>query len=240
MKKFFFVSGILMLSCYVMGQARDATAEFKKYDKTEHAVMIDLPYAPAVVQSALTDYLSKTSKRDQKNATGFLLSHNTLLVKNNTKGADMVFEIGTKDYFHPNETVIYLKLNSNVQGGNSTDFAENHFNMSDAKSYLDNLSIAIKPYATDLQIRLQKKDLKNAREKSLSLTARGTKLEQNRMKIAQDMSSNNTDQRTAKLLKRKISNRQQIDVNTAAMVKNNKEIDDQTSALALLEKNNKR
>jgi hypothetical protein len=222
-----------------MGQARDGTADLKKSGEAEQAVMIDLPYAPEVVKQALTDYLSKTTKEEQKTATGFLLSRNTLLVKNNFKEADMVFEIGPKDYSHPNETVIYLKLNSDVQNSNNGGYTVHHFDMNNAKSYLNNLSVAIKPYATDLQIKLQKEDLKNAQEESLSLTTQGTKFEQNRMKIAQDMFSNNTDRKAAKLLKRKISNQQQIDANIAAKVKNDKEIDDQISALALLETSDK-
>jgi hypothetical protein len=235
MKKLFFVSGILMLSCYAMGQARDGTADLKKSGRSEQAVMIDLPYAPAVVQAALNDYLSKTTNKEQKTATGFLLSHNTLLVKNNIKGADMVFVIGPKGYFHPNETEIYLKLNSNVQSSDDGRSTENHFDISDAKSYLENLSVAIKPYATGLQLKLQKKDLKNLQEKSRSLATQDRKLEENRMKIVRAMSSDNTDRKNARLLKRKISNMQEIDVNMAAKVRNNKEVDDQITALALLE-----
>ena len=236
MKKLFFVSIILTLSCFAMGQARDGTVDLKKYGKTEQAAMIDLPYAPAVVKQALTDYLTKTTKKEQKTATGFLLSCNTMLVKNNIKEADMVFQFARKDYFNPNETVVYLKLDSKVPNSNNQGFTENHFDMNDAKSYLENLSIAIKPYATDLQLKLQKKDLKDAQEKSLSLATQGTKLNQKRMKIAQDMSAHNTDQKTARLLKRKTSNQQQIDANIAAKGKNNKEIRDQISALVLLEK----
>jgi hypothetical protein len=238
MKKLLFVSGILMLSCYAMGQARDGTAELKQSGKAEQAVMIDLPYAPAVVESALTDYLSKTTIKEQKNATGFLLSCNTLLVKNNIKGAEIVFQVGAKDYSRTNESVIYLKLNSNVQSSDNYGSTENHFDMSDAMNYLENLAIAIRPYATDMQLKLQKKDLKNAQEKSLYLTQQGVKLEQNRKQIVKDMSSNNTDKKTADLIRRKTKNTQQIDMNIAAKARNDKEIDGQISALASLEKQN--
>jgi hypothetical protein len=63
----------------------------------------------------------------------------------------MCFEIGAKDIQHPNESVVYLKLNSFNRDLN--DQATNtpiRFDIQQAKDYLDNLAVAIQPYAADM------------------------------------------------------------------------------------------
>ena len=56
-------------------------------------------------------------------------------------------------------------------------------NMQDAKDYLDNLATAIKPYASDLQLKLQKKNLSDAQDNNRSLITEGNKLEEERKNI---------------------------------------------------------
>ena len=56
-------------------------------------------------------------------------------------------------------------------------------NMQDAKDYLDNLAIAIRPYASDLQLKLQQKNLSDAQDNNRSLITEGNKLEEERKKI---------------------------------------------------------
>jgi hypothetical protein len=56
-------------------------------------------------------------------------------------------------------------------------------NMQDARDYLDNLAIAIKPYASDLQLKLQQKNLSDAQDNNRSLITEGNKLEEERKKI---------------------------------------------------------
>jgi hypothetical protein len=112
MKKLFVVTGFLFLCGYAIGQAKDGTADLQSTASSQPAASIYLPYSPEVVKKALNNYLSQTSDREQKNAKGYLLSSNTLIVKNNKSDADMHFVIGLKDPTTINESVVYLKLNS--------------------------------------------------------------------------------------------------------------------------------
>src|SRR5438309_3482419 len=112
MKQFIICVGITLFSLCSMGQARDGTFSVKQTEVAQPAALIYLPYAPEIVRRALTNYLSKTSDKHQAATDSFLLSRNTLLVKNNLTNADMFFEIGSRDKAHVNESVVYLKLNS--------------------------------------------------------------------------------------------------------------------------------
>ena len=63
-------------------------------------------------------------------------------------------------------------------------------NMQDAKDYLDNLATAIKPYASDLQLKLQKKNLSDAQDNNRSLITEGNKLEEERKNIQVQIGEN--------------------------------------------------
>ena len=165
MKRLFVATGFLFLCGFVFGQAKDGTAELQKMAASHPAALIYLPYSPEVVQKALANYLSESSdylresgeNQDEK-VKGYLLSSNTLIVKSNKTGADMHFIIGLKNDSNKYESGIYLKLNSFSNEDNSWE-KPTQFDMQDAKDYLDNLAIAIKPYASDLQLKLQQKNL---------------------------------------------------------------------------------
>jgi len=235
MKRLFSVTGFLFLCGFAIGQAKDGTAELQKMATSQPAALIYLPYAPEVVQKALADYLLKTGDKQQENAKGYLLSSNTFIVKNNKTGADMHLVIGLKnqDSMTLNESVIYLKLNSFSNDENNTGKAI-QFDMQDAKDYLDNLAIAIKPYASDLQLRLQQKNLADAQDKNRSLTTEGNKLEEERKKIQVQIGENENYKKDKGLAERKAKNDKLIDENQTARLNLSNEITKQIAALAIL------
>src|SRR5690349_4758639 len=120
MKRSFVATGFLFLSGFAIGQAKDGTVEFQKMVTSHPAALIYLPYSPEVAQKSLANYLSENSEKQQQNAKGYLLSSNTLIVRNNKSGADMHFVIGLKNDSNKNESVIYLKLNSFSNEENSS------------------------------------------------------------------------------------------------------------------------
>ena len=63
-------------------------------------------------------------------------------------------------------------------------------NMQDARDYLDNLAIAIKPYASDLQLKLQQKNLSDAQDNNRSLITEGNRLEEERKNIQVQVGEN--------------------------------------------------
>jgi hypothetical protein len=235
MKKLFVATGFLFLCGYAIGQAMNGTAEFHKTVTSQPVALIYLPYSPEVVTKALGNYLSTTDDSREKNAEQYLLSSNTLIVKNNKSNGDMHFVIGLKDYRNTNESVIYLKLNSSSNNEVNTGAAL-QFSMQDAKDYLNNLAIAIKPYASELQLKLQQKNLSDAHGKNTSLVKEANKLEQKRKKIQIRMGENENYKRDNAIARRKAKNDKLIDDNLAAQLNLSNEIAKQTAALSLLTK----
>ena len=234
MKQLVLAFGLLFLSICVLGQARDGTSDLKQTVMAQPAAVIYLPYAPQVVQQALINYLSKIGNKEQRSSQDFLLSENTLLIKNNISSANIYFELGAKDNSHLNESLLYLKLNSFTQDlGNSRTNAV-RFDMQQAEDYLDNLAVAIKPYATDLQIKLQKKNLRLAQAKSTSLKKKANILMQNRVELSKEIASGNRSANKRNFGKRKLINQQAIDNNRSAQTLQDKEVQKQQAELALL------
>jgi len=195
---------------------------------------------PEVVQKVLADYLSESSdylresgeNQDEK-VKAYLLSSNTLIVKSNKTGADMHFIIGLKNDSNKYESGIYLKLNSFSNEDNSWG-KPMQFDMQAAKDYLDNLAIAIKPYASELQLKLQQKNLSDAQDKHTSLITEGNKLEEERKKIQVKMDENKSAKKETRLVERKIKNERLIDENLTARLNLSDDIIKQIAALALL------
>lgn len=231
MKRLFVATGFLFLCGFVIGQAKDGTVELKKMITSSPAALIYLPYSPAVVQKSLANYLSENGEKQQQNTKGYLLSSNTLIARNNKSGADMHFEIGLKNDSNENESAIYLKLNSFSNEENSSGEAI-QFDMQDAKDYLDNLAVAIKPYASDLQLKQQQKNLLDAQDKNRFLIAEGNKLEEERKKIQLQVSENKSAKKERILVERKIKNERLIDENLSSRINLSNDISKQLAALA--------
>ena len=132
-----------------------------------------------------------------------------------------------------NESVVYLKLNSISNDENSIGKAI-QFDMQDAKDYLDNLAIAIKPRASDLQLKLQQKSLSDAQDKYTSLITEGNKLDEERKKIQVQIGENKSAKKEIRLVERKIKNEKLIDENLKARLNLSNDIDKQIASLALL------
>jgi len=240
MKRLLIATGFLFLCGFVIGQAKDGTAELQKMATSHPAALIYLPYSPEVVQKALANYLSEgtdyffeSSEKQEEKVKGYLLSSNTLLVKSNKTGADMHFVIGLKNDSNKNESGIYLKLNSFSNEDNSWG-KPMQFDMQDAKDYLDNLAIAIKPYASDLQLKLQQKNLSDSQDKNKSLIAEGNKLEEERKKIQVQIGENKGHENERGLPERKTKNERLIDENLTTRLNLGTDISKQIAALASL------
>ncbi|HZF64088.1 MAG TPA: hypothetical protein VEZ55_06385 [Chitinophagaceae bacterium] len=232
--KLFLLLGSLLLYTIVMAQARDGTADLQRSKLSQSAALLNLPYSPDITRKAFSDYLSKTSNKDQKNAKDYLLSGNTLLAKNNVSQADMHFLIGNRDKQNKNESVIYLKLNSFSTDENGLKTSPYYFDMQQAMDYLDNLAVAIQPYAAGLQLRSQQKDLADSKKVNVSLADEGDQLEAKRIMLNYQISENERESKVAHLAKRKLKNDKKIDENLLARAALNNSIKQQTAALALL------
>jgi hypothetical protein len=237
MKKILMAMGLLLVSFCVLGQAKEGTIpQVENAASTLNAAQIFLPYSPEVVIAALNNFLLKKGKAEEQKATGFLLSENTLLYKNNINATDMHFFFGLKSPGNPNETMVYLGLESSFQDV-SNNTVTNYFDMQQAKDFLDNLAIAIQPYAADLQLKLQTKSLLHAQAKGQAIANEGVKLNKQRLSMMEKIAGNNASPKSERLIKRLAKNKQHIDNNEVSQAKQNTEIQKQKLALILLTNN---
>ncbi len=234
MKNLFFAFVLLLLSGCAFGQARDGTADLKKTGFSENAVLIYLPYSSDVVKQALQDFVLKASKNKNRDTVSFKLASNTELAEKNIKNADMHFEIGNKDNLHPNESVVYLKLRSSVETNNGTGETDFLFDKQQAIDFLNNFAIAIKPYATDMQLQFQKDNLAYAEKRNDVLIKQGNKLEKRKSASNLLTTDNLTNRASGNRAKRERHNQQLIDENLTAQASQRIEIDNQKSSLHLL------
>ena len=177
--------------------------------------------------------MRESGENQDEKVKGYLLSSNTLIVKSNKTGADMHFIIGLKNDSNKYESDIYLKLNSFSNEENSWG-KPILFDMQAAKDYLDNLAIAIKPYASDLQLKLQQRNLSDSQEKNKSLIAEGNKLEVERKKIQVEIGQNKSYEKERDLTERKTKNERLIDENLTTRLNLGTDISKQIAALASL------
>jgi putative cell wall-binding protein len=145
----------------------------------------------------------------------------------------MHFFFGLKSPDNPNETTVYLGLESSFPDVNNFMVA-NDFDMQQAKDYLDNLAIAIQPYAADLQLKLQTKNLLHAQAKGQQLASEGINLNQQRVRMMKKMGGNTASSKSERLTKQLAKNQRQIDHNKVSQANQNTEIQKQKLAIVLL------
>jgi hypothetical protein len=239
MKKVWIAVIALCTGGYTIAQSIDGTAELQKntllqkQHLSQPAALIYLPYSPQVVIKALAYYAADGNNKQQENMKAYVRSPNTLIVKNNRSNADMIFQVGLKDVANKNESVLYLKLNSTSNSEDSTPGAI-QFYMQDAKEYLNNLAIAIQPYASKLQIELQEKNLAKAMNDNNALVVNGNKLEEKQRQLRSGMNTNENYRKDDKLAKRLATNTRLIDENHTARIVSTISIEEQTKSLTQL------
>ena len=234
MKKILIWVSFLVLPITVFGQAQESTIPQLKNEAAKMmAAKIDLPYAPQVVIEALQNYVWETGRGKARKATGYQLSENTLLVNKNSKSADMHFFVILKNTDNPNETVLYLNLESFTKDYNNNEVAY-VFAMQDAKDYLDNLELAIKHPATDLQVQLQNKNLAQSKAKSLFLVQEARDLNSQQQGMKSELAGNNTFKKNERLTKKLDRVNQKIDINGIQQANQEDATLKQGVALALL------
>lgn len=210
------VSTVLLLSLAVIGQARDGTPEFQKFRKAETVLAINLPYAPEVVIKAFKAYLLKNSYNEQLRAKNYLLSANTALIKTNPD-FDLIFEVTEKNSTEPDQSIVYFNMNPTpVQRMDYNVSSNPDYNKDEVLSYLNNLAVAIQPYAKDLQMDLQVRSLDKSERSVAKLEKQAADLNIIKANILQRLSEVINDQAKAKLLQKQSDNNEGIRINLAA------------------------
>lgn len=190
MKKTIVSFSVLLVSVFSYGQAQEGRVEYQK--KTQPAAVIELPYAPSVVDAAMNDYLSKKGKSRSSDVKGFATFRNTNSIQSDSVNADLYFKTERKSRKEKEVTVISLLVVPMDQQTNAGNL--HYLDMNDAKNYLNDLAYAIDAYNLELTIKDQNDAVIKAEAKYKSLVNDGDDLEKKRIAIDEKIADNKNDQ----------------------------------------------
>lgn len=178
-----------MLLLFTLGysQAYESSVQFQ--NKQQPAAVIELPYPPSVVNAAMTDYLSKKGRSKANDIRGFTTFRNTEPVSADSSNADLYFKTERKSRKENGVTIVSL-LVMNADTGVSKI---HHFNMDDARAYLNGLATAIDGYNLELKIKEQNEAVIKAEAKYKNLAKDGEDLEKRRTDIDKKIADNKED-----------------------------------------------
>jgi len=95
----------------------------------------------------------------KRQSNAYVAFDKTALMKNNKKGASLIFNIGPADMQHPDQSVVYLLLNTWMDRGEHAGTVH-RFDANDAIAYLDNLAVVVQMINLDHQIKANMAKLK--------------------------------------------------------------------------------
>ncbi|XZF14715.1 hypothetical protein ACTHGU_01115 [Chitinophagaceae bacterium MMS25-I14] len=182
---------MLLIAGFARGQAQEGTVEFQK--SQQPAAVIELPYTPDVVNSAMNDYLSKKGRSRGTDIKGFTTYRNTQAAPTEGSNADLYFKIERKSRSDKQTTVISLLLTMPREGA-VTGTNVRYLDMNEAKTYLNDLAPAITAYNLELQIKDQNAIVIKAESRNKSLSDDGNDLEKKRLSIEGKIKDNKNDQ----------------------------------------------
>jgi hypothetical protein len=229
MKKTLLLISMALLYAFAFGQPAIGTENRTDPVLLQPYVMIFLPYSPQVVIAAMENYKHEKQNNKKRGAysKNYQLFSETSLIRNNPN-TDLLFEIGLKNADNENVSVVYLMLNSPTEEDYHPG-KQIRFDMEHAKTYLDNLAVAIRTYALEQQIKRQTAELSKATTKQLGLIADGNKLDAKKADLLLNASSN-----SKRNVDRNKTLNQQIAENKLSQVKQELEIERQKADLKIL------
>jgi predicted nucleic acid-binding Zn-ribbon protein len=155
------------------------------------AAVIELPYAPDIVNAAMNDYLSKKGKSKGTDLKGFSTFRNTEALAYDSTNADLYFKIERKSRQEKNTSLVSLLLSSPKADMSTANIR--YLNMAEAQDYLNGLVPAIDAYNLELKIKEQNEVIKKAETKYKSLVNDGEDLENKKTEIEKKIAENKQD-----------------------------------------------
>lgn len=183
---------LLFIMSVGFGQAQEGSVTYQK--KHQAAAVIELPYAPGIVMSALNDYLSKKGRSKGSDLKGFTTFRNTTPVENDSTNADLYFKVERKSRKEKDISMVSLLLTNPTAGTATAN--QHHLDMEEAKSYLDGLMPTIEAYNLELQIKDQNAAVTTAEARYKNLKNDGADLEKRKQELEQKIHNNNMEQQT--------------------------------------------
>jgi hypothetical protein len=189
MKKIILTASLLVFTLISFGQAQEGSVEYKR--KLYPAAVIELPYSESVINSAMSDFLSKKGKSKISDLRGFTTYRNTDEIAKDSSNADLYFKVERKSRREKEVASISLLLIS--PNDDSSKENVHYLNMEQAKTYLNELSLTIESYSLENLIKEQNEEIIQAEAKLVNMAGEIADLEQKKMSLEQKIMDNKKD-----------------------------------------------
>ena len=172
----FFLCIILLLSTSLSAQpkATDGKVDYGKGDKI--AAMIELPYAPEVVEDAIEQYLAKKGVKGDKSRS-FQIFRNLKLKDGDSEINDLHFKVERKSRREKDVSVVYLLIGKPGENVSVRTKSDNH-KVDDAKEFLNDMTPFIEAHKLEKDISDQELVFGKAEKKMKTLADEQKELEE--------------------------------------------------------------
>lgn len=137
----------------------------------------------------MEEYEINSYRPKKKQSSAYVAFDNTALIKNNKKGASLIFKVGPVDLQRQDQSVVYLLLNTPIDKGDYIGIV-NRFNANDAMAHLDNLAVAIQLINLDHQIKTHTAKLKKEEQLQERCEKRCDRLSDRKKAMQQKLAQN--------------------------------------------------
>src|SRR5687768_731334 len=151
MRTFIFTALIIFVANFTLFAQTDpieGTIEYQKGEK--RAAIVEVPFAPDIVEGALKDQLAKSGVKEEK-LKGMQVFKNARLSSTDGEVADLYFKVVKKSRNEENASIVYLIMgrpNENV----ALRTADDAYRIQDAKAFLATLHPQAESYDLERNI----------------------------------------------------------------------------------------
>src|SRR5690606_380304 len=164
--------------------------EYQKGYKS--AALLELPYAPDIVEAAIKDYMLKKGIKEQK-IKGFQTFKGARMTDTDGELADLYFKVERKSRKENNMSSVYLivgRPNENV----SLRPLEDSYRVDDGRSFLEEIIPSIDAYNLEVMIKKQDDVVKKEEKKLKNLIDNQRDMEDKIRNLEEKLAQNKRDQ----------------------------------------------
>lgn len=209
MGKLIFFLGACFLYCSIaFGQAYEGKIEYDK--KKQAAFVIEFPYPPEAVENAIVQKMEKLGYKGKEEKglfnkdKGFWVFKNAYVTEITDKKLDYIITVERKSRKEKDEAVLYMLVNKD---GESAIVSFDAYDMSQAKTFLNNLMPDVEAANLELQIKAQEEVVAKAEKKYRNLQSDKEDMESKIKKLENDIEKNIKEQEETQ---KDIENQKQI------------------------------
>ncbi|RYD99040.1 MAG: hypothetical protein EOP50_04505 [Sphingobacteriales bacterium] len=173
-------------------QAHEGSVAYDR--KMQPAAVLELPYPPDVVESALNNYLSHKGKSRNGAMRGFTTYRNTQVLATDSANADLFVRVERKSRHEKDRTMVSLLMMP--LPGDMQQAGVKYLTMEQSIQYLNELVPTIGSYSLEQQILEQNAVIGKSERAYRDLVEEGAKLERRRVDLDKKIAENKQQQQT--------------------------------------------